>query len=340
MSNHLIRKIMFFTQFNQLMTGNVDVTVVIRKSATGMTVSVLPKSNGLKDEAQNLIVPLTLSGTPEELDGGFFQTIAGPVRKVSGLLTNMAEFEKQADKAAKESKAAKETKAKETKEEKEKREKYERLVKKVDELVAAKNHKEAITVLGQAKAYANPQQMKEIEEKIMTQTAELNKGSLFGMEAFDQQPAPQPELQPQQRPVPQSRPVQGQAQGNMQQPRPVNQGQQSVRQQILPRQPVQQTAPYPAGQQPYHAQPYPGQGGQYPQPGAYGQYSTPRSPQPAASFDGNISQYDGYAGQEDGQSDCGQDELDYNPEEYAGYPDFPMEMLKGTNRYQTSNPQM
>ena len=51
---------MFFTQINQLMTQSVDITIVIRKSATGMTVSVLPKSNGLKDEAQNHIVPLTL----------------------------------------------------------------------------------------------------------------------------------------------------------------------------------------------------------------------------------------------------------------------------------------
>ena len=124
---------MFFTQFNQLMTGSVDVTMVIRKSTTGMTVSVLPKSNGLKDEAQNHIVPLTLSGTPEELDNGFFQTIARPVQKVSGLLANMAEFEQQADKAAKDSKAAKDMKAKETKEEKEKREKYEKLMKKADE---------------------------------------------------------------------------------------------------------------------------------------------------------------------------------------------------------------
>ena len=123
---------MFFTQFNQLMTGSVDVTMVIRKSTTGMTVSVLPKSNGLKDEAQNHIVPLTLSGTPEELDNGFFQTIARPVQKVSGLLANMAEFEQQADKAAKDSKAAKDMKAKETKEEKEKREKYEKLMKKAD----------------------------------------------------------------------------------------------------------------------------------------------------------------------------------------------------------------
>ena len=114
---------MFFTQINQLMAQSVDITMVIRKSATGMTVSVLPKSNGLKDEAQNHIVPLTLSGLPEELDAGFMNAIANPVRKVSGLLTNMAEFEKQADKAAA------------------KREKYEKHMKKAEELIAARNHR-------------------------------------------------------------------------------------------------------------------------------------------------------------------------------------------------------
>ena len=332
---------MFFTQFNQLMAGSVDITLVIRKSATGMTVSVLPKSNGLKDEAQNHIVPLTLSGTPEELDGGFFQTIARPVQKVSGLLTNMAEFEKQADKTAKDSKAAKEVKAKETKEEKEKREKYEKLIKKADELATAKNHKEAVTVLGQAKAYANPQQAKEIEEKIKAQTAELNKGSLFGMEAFDQQPTPQPAPQPQPQLAPHPRPLQGQAPGNIPpQPHPASRGQQPARQPIPPRQPVQQPAPYPGVQQPYHAQPYPGQGGQYPQPNAYGQQPAPQPLQSAAGFDGDMPQYDGYSMMEDGPSSYGQDEPDYNPEEYANYPDFPMEMLKSGNRYQTTNQQM
>ena len=44
-----------------------------------MAVSTLPKSNGLKDEAQNHIVPLTVSGLPEELDAGFLQTVARPI---------------------------------------------------------------------------------------------------------------------------------------------------------------------------------------------------------------------------------------------------------------------
>lgn len=187
---------MFFTQINQLMAQSVDITMVIRKSATGMTVSVLPKSNGLKDEARNHIIPLTLSGLPEELDAGFMNAIANPIRKVSGLLTNMAEFEKQADKAAANSKVSKEQKAKETKEEKEKREKYEKHMKKAEELIAAKNHKEAVTALGQARLYATEQNRKTVDEKIEEQKRAMNQGSLFDlMEQAEQQPgqqAPQP----------------------------------------------------------------------------------------------------------------------------------------------------
>ena len=77
-----------------------------------MAVSVLPKSNGLKDEAQNHIIPLTLKGVPQELDTGFLQAVARPVQKATGLITNMAQFEAQTEKAASESKAAKDAKAK------------------------------------------------------------------------------------------------------------------------------------------------------------------------------------------------------------------------------------
>ena len=58
---------MFFTAIHQMMTESVDLTIVIRKTNGQLTVSTLPKSNGLKDEAQNHIVPLTVTGTG---DGG------------------------------------------------------------------------------------------------------------------------------------------------------------------------------------------------------------------------------------------------------------------------------
>ena len=143
---------MFFQSMNQMMNPNVDITLVIRKSADGrMAVSVLPKSNTLKDEAQNSIVPLTLNGTPEELDTGFMQVVGRPMQKASGLISNMAQFEAQADKAASSSKSAKEAKAKESKEEREKREKYEKNLKKAEEHIAAKKHKEAVDALTEAR---------------------------------------------------------------------------------------------------------------------------------------------------------------------------------------------
>lgn len=188
---------MFFTTIYQMMTDGVDFTLVIRKANGQLTVSTLPKSNGLKDEAQNHIVPLTVSGLPQELDAGFLQAIARPIQKAAGLITNMAQFEAQAEKAASESKAAKDAKAKETKEEKEKREKYEKHLKKAEELIAAKNHKDAVTALGQTRLYAKPQDLKKIDEMVAEQKKAMNAGSLFDL-MEDSAPQPQVQAQPQQ----------------------------------------------------------------------------------------------------------------------------------------------
>lgn len=318
---------MFFTQINQLMARSVDITMVIRKSATGMTVSVLPKSNGLKDEAQNHIVPLTLSGLPGELDAGFMNAIANPIRKVSGLLTNMAEFEKQADKAAANSKASKEQKAKETKEEKEKREKYEKHMKKAEELIAAKNHKEAVTALGQARLYATEQNRKAVDEKIEEQKRAMNRGSLFDlMEQAEQQPgqqAPQP--------VAEQKPMAQQSTGQM----PPQQPRQYVQQ------PQQQPAPQPMqGQQPaYHrpAQPQmpPQQSYRYTQQGTY----------PQGAQGGQHPHYGEemppyYVEQQTAYRNPPyppQDEPAYRPEDYEEYLDFPADMIQTTNyQHQTA----
>ena len=187
---------MFFTAIHQMMTESVDLTIVIRKTNGQLTVSTLPKSNGLKDEAQNHIVPLTVTGTPQELDTGFLQAVTRPIQKACGLISNMAQFEAQADKEAK---------SKETKEEREKREKYEKLMKKAEELTAARNHREAVSVLTQAKAHANAAQLKEIEEKIKAADTEMNRGSLFDL--MEQEAQPEPSVQQQQlhsqQPVPQ-----------------------------------------------------------------------------------------------------------------------------------------
>lgn len=329
---------MFFTAIHQMMTESVDFTIVIRKTNGQLTVSTLPKSNGLKDEAQNHIVPLTVTGTPQELDTGFLQAVTRPIQKACGLISNMAQFEAQADKAAASSKAAKDAKSKETKEEREKREKYEKLMKKAEELTAARNHREAVSVLTQAKAHANAAQLKEIEEKIKAATAEMNKGSLFDLmeqEAQPEQPAytQTPQTQHPQQPAPQQPvytqspqpPMPGQAQPAPQRP------QQAYTQH--PQQPgiwpPQQQPPQPQARpqiQP-HAQYVQRTGGQQPPQSQY-----PPQPEMQDWQEERLMQEDEQ--QQPYLSD--QEYPAYSEKDYEEYVDFPQSMLEPKySSYQT-----
>lgn len=279
---------MFFTSISQIMTDSVDITLVIRKTNGQLTVSTLPKANQLKDEAQNHIIPLTLTGTPEEMDAGFLQAMAQPVRKAMGLISNMVEFEKQTDIAAANSKAAKDAKSKESKEEKEKREKYDRLIKKAEEMITSRKHRDAINALQQARIYATTENQKSIDEKIAEQKKALSQGSLFDM--MDDTPAPQ---------------------------------QQPIRQ--MPSQPMQQrivgqTQPQ-CGGQPQYSVP---QHGGYPQQNTARQQS--RYPQNGIPM--FPVQEQPYMAEDTGPAYINDDIPSYRPEDYEEYPDFPQHMLE------------
>ena len=326
-----------------------------------MAVSVLPKSNTLKDEAQNSIVPLTLNGTPEELDSGFMQVVARPMQKASGLISNMAQFEAQANKATSSSKGAKEAKTKESKEDREKREKYEKNLKKAEEHIAAKRHKEAVDALTEARKYAKPDDLKTIDERLDEQKKLVGQGDLFAMMEEPEQAQPQqPQVQ---------QPVQQPATAQVQQPQaqplpmpePVPQVQQQTVQQTgpqqqptMPQQEMPAQAAHPA-QQPY-GNPGQGYGGQYGYPqqpqgwpqqahpnGGYPQYAhqnggmtppnggqhgtyppngQPRYAQQPMPFEHDMAAHAPRMADPD-------DAPPYRPEEYADYPDFPASMLQG-----------
>ena len=315
---------MFFTAINQMMTEGVDLTLVIRKANGQMAVSVLPKSNGLKDEAQNHIIPLTLKGVPQELDTGFLQAVARPVQKATGLITNMAQFEAQTEKAASESKAAKDAKAKETKEEKEKREKYEKLMKKAEELTAARNHREAVSVLTQAKAHANAAQLKEIEEKIKAADTEMNRGSLFDL--MEQETQPEPSVQQQQPHSQQPVYTQTPVQRNPQPQRP---------QQPVPQRPQQaytqhpqQPGIWPSQQQPQQPQARPQiqPHAQYVQLTGGQQPSQPQYPPQPEIQDWQEERFMQEDEQQPYLSD--QEHPAYSEKDYEEYIDFPQSMLE------------
>lgn len=320
-----------------MMTESVDLTIVIRKTNGQLTVSTLPKSNGLKDEAQNHIVPLTVTGTPQELDTGFLQAVTRPIQKACGLISNMAQFEAQADKAAASSKAAKDAKSKETKEEREKREKYEKLMKKANELVAAKNFREAVSVLTQAKACADTAQLKEIEEKIKAADAEMNKGSLFGLMEQETQPepAPQPEQPVSQQPaytqIPEPRnpqPQRPQQPAYNRAPQPMVPGQERP----APRRPQQAYTQHP--QQPgIWPQQVPQPGQPLPPQAQYVQRTTGQQPpQPQYTPQPEIRDWqEERFMQEEEQQQAYLDDPEsptYSEKDYEEYVDFPQSMLE------------
>lgn len=308
---------MFFTAIHQMMTENVDLTIVIRKANGQLTVATLPKSNGLKDEAQNHIVPLTVTGTPQELDAGFLQTVTRPIQKAGGLIANMAQFEAQADKAAANSKAAKEAKSKESKEEREKREKYEKLMKKAEEMTTAKNYREALNLLGQAKSHANEAQLKGIEEKIQAVDKEMNKGSLFDLMERQPQPEQQPVVQNRTQPQPQQVMQPQPAYAPARQAPASRQPQRQAQQQSglwTPQQPEQQPVRQPLQPHPHYASQNTGSGqDMYGMPPATGGWQD-------ESFLQEDEQQQPYF------SDSEQPA--YNPEDYENYIDFPQSMLE------------
>ena len=187
---------MFFQTINRMITAGTDLSINIRQVNDKLTVAVMPRRAGLKDEAGEQIVPLVLNGTPEELDMEFLGAITAPVQKAQGILTNLETFEKQAEQAISQSKAAKSVAEKESKEVREKREKMEKLLKKAEDATGGKRYSEALTWLRQAKRLAMPDKQKEIDVKIAEVQKKASEGSLFGAEPVMPEPQPAQVIQP------------------------------------------------------------------------------------------------------------------------------------------------
>lgn len=128
---------MLFQTIYQMLAQGAALSINIQRVNNNLTVAVMPKRTGLKEETGQLIVPLVLSGTPADLDAEFLQRITAPLQKVQGILTNLETFEKQAEAVAAKSKTIKFANDKETKEAREKREKMEKLLKRAEEAFAA-----------------------------------------------------------------------------------------------------------------------------------------------------------------------------------------------------------
>lgn len=84
----------FFEQLAS--TGPVDITLRIMSDKTGkLTMNVMPGS------VKSLQKPMNITGTPQELDTEFFQTIFPQVQEITGIVTNLKDVKEEAETKAK-----------------------------------------------------------------------------------------------------------------------------------------------------------------------------------------------------------------------------------------------
>ncbi|MBD1362584.1 PRTRC system protein E [Mucilaginibacter sp. ZT4R22] len=155
------------------------------------------------DKAVNLIVPLTLSGTAEDLDEGFFDKVTEPTLKNAGLQTNMEAHLKSVEVAKAASKLEQDKKNKEktqttatatkktddvelpepkiSKEDKKKA--YDEAMEKVTELIKKLKFSEALTILPTIEDHPNKENELKKKRQYLEQQANLYEKALINFNA-------------------------------------------------------------------------------------------------------------------------------------------------------------
>ena len=170
---------MFFKELSNVMTDGTGVSLTVHRLNGCMTVSVFPKVKGLKDDAQKYLLPIVLTGTPEELDAGFFDTVGQPVQKASGMLSSMKSFEASLARVEAERKEAQEQKRTADKKADERKAKYEKLIARAETLENEGKNDEALQSLREARTMADGENIAKTDERINLLKAKCMQNSLF-----------------------------------------------------------------------------------------------------------------------------------------------------------------
>ena len=170
---------MFFTKLSQSMTSGTSVTMTIHSQNEILTVSVYPKSKGLKDEAKNHLQPIVLTGAAEELDNGFFDAVTKPIQRAAGLLTSMKEFETSLDLVEAQKKETQEQQKNADKQTQDRKAKCDKLIARADTLEDEGKIEEALKILREARAHADEKAGAKLDERINSLKGKLMQSSLF-----------------------------------------------------------------------------------------------------------------------------------------------------------------
>lgn len=165
-----------FTTLSDVLGNGCTATITIAQKDGIMTVGVLPGNDLVKDAAKNSIVPLNISGTPEELDEGFVAAIAEPIKKTTGLLVDMAAYERAEEEAKAKSKMEEERKAAE----KTRKEQYNGYVALAEANLKEQKYRDALKCVESARKVATDAEWPVLDtlERKINETS--GSGALFG----------------------------------------------------------------------------------------------------------------------------------------------------------------
>jgi PRTRC genetic system protein E len=168
----------FFNQIAQMdIQGDLHLTIA-KGAENNLIVSVMLQNEQCGDNAKNIIPPLTLRGTAEELDNGFFEKITTPIQTASGLMVDMEGFMKQLEEAKKQSAMEKEKADSKKKEQEAKDKKFKDGMAKADELEAAGKFRDAWMKVPEITEF--PEKADEIRKRKAELSAKFSTPSLFG----------------------------------------------------------------------------------------------------------------------------------------------------------------
>ena len=168
----------FFHQIAQLqITGDLQLTIA-KGAENNLIVSVMLQNEQCGDNAKNIIPPLNLRGTAEELDHGFFEKITTPIQTASGLMVDMESFMKKLEETKKQSAMEKDKADRQKKEQEVKDKKFKEAMAKADELEKEGKHREAWVKVPEITEF--PEKADEIRRRKRELSDKFSAPSLFG----------------------------------------------------------------------------------------------------------------------------------------------------------------
>lgn len=168
----------FFNQIAQLqIIGDLQLTIA-KGAENNLIVSVMLQNEQCGDNAKNIIPPLNLRGTAEELDNGFFENITTPIQTASGLMVDMESFMKQVEEAKKQSAMEKDKVDRQKKELEAKDKKFKDAMAKADELEKEGKFREAWVKVPEITEF--PEKADEIRKRKRELSDKFSAPSLFG----------------------------------------------------------------------------------------------------------------------------------------------------------------